>query len=195
LHHNSYGLHQEKKMRQGLSVAICGLLLATLAGCTGTTVRPSNTQQIVPKTYTVAVVGEITTNDELWHAYTIEARRQLISELNESQAFSQILDSVPPPGGQVVIVTGQITDVDKGSTAARVLVGFGAGRAHITGDFQLKDSSGASLGAYSVRKTYAGGAGIGGIGFLDMDDLAQKLGNEAADSLADWAKTGQFASR
>jgi hypothetical protein len=30
---------------------------------------------------------------------------------------------------------------------------------------------------------------------LDMDDLAQKLGNEAADSLADWAKTGQFASR
>ena len=182
-------------MRQGLSVAICGLLLAILAGCTGTTVRPSNTQQIVPKTYTVAVVGEITANDELWHAYTIEARRQLISELNESQAFSQILESAPPPGGHAVIVTGQITAVDKGSMAARMLVGLGAGRAHITAEFQLKDSSGASLGTYSVRKTYAGGAGIGGIGFLDMDDLAQKLGNEAADSLADWAKTGQFASR
>jgi len=91
-------------MRQGLSVAICGLLLPILAGCTGTTVRPSNTQQTVPKTYTVAVVGEITANDELWHAYTIEARRQLISELNESQAFGQILESAPPPGGHAVTV-------------------------------------------------------------------------------------------
>jgi hypothetical protein len=119
-------------MRQGLSVAICGLLLAILAGCTGTTVRPSNTQQTVPKTYTVALVGEITANDELWHAYTIEARRQLISELNESHAFGQILESAPPPGGHAVIVTGQITEVDKGSMAARMLVGLGAGRAHIT---------------------------------------------------------------
>jgi uncharacterized protein DUF4410 len=182
-------------MRQGLSVAICGLLLATLAACTGTTVRPSNTQQIVPKTYTVAVVGDITASDELWRTYTIEARREFVSELSASQAFSQVSDSAPSPGARVVIVTGQITEVDKGSTAARFLVGFGAGRAHITADFQLKDSSGASLGTYSVRKTYAGGAGIGGAGFLDMEDLAQKLGNAAADSLADWAKTGQLASR
>ena len=61
-------------MRQGWSVAICGSLLAILAGCTGTTVRPSNTQKIVPKTYTVAMVGEITANDELWHAYTIDRK-------------------------------------------------------------------------------------------------------------------------
>ncbi len=182
-------------MRQGMSLTICALLVAALAGCTGTTVRPSNTPQIVPKTYTVAVIGEITTNDELWHAYTIEARRQFISELNTSQAFSQVSDSMTPPGEDVVIITGQITEVDKGSTAARMLVGFGAGRAHITADFQLKDSSGGSLGNYSVRKTYAGGAGIGGIGLLDMDDLAQKLGNDAADSLAIWAKTGKFETR
>lgn len=182
-------------MSQGLSVAICGLLAATLAGCTGTTVRPSNTQQIVPKTYTVAVVGKITASDELWSTYTIDARRQFVSELNASRAFSQVSDSPPPPGARVVLVTGQITEVDRGSPAARFLVGFGAGRAHITADFQLTDASGASLGTYSVRKTYAGGAGIGGAGFLDMEDLAQKLGNEAANSLAGWAKTGQFASR
>jgi hypothetical protein len=190
-----YGLHQEKNVSQGSSVAICALLLATLAACTGTTVRPSDAQQIVPKTYTVAMVGDITAGDELWRTYTIEARRQFVSELGASQAFSQVSDSAPPPGARVVIVTGQITEVDKGSPIARLIVGLGAGRAHITADFQLKDSSGASLGTYSVRKTYAGGVGIGGAGLLDMDDLAQKLGNEAADSLADWAKTGRFASR
>jgi hypothetical protein len=170
-------------------------LLAILAGCTGTTVRPNNTQRVVPKTYTVVLVGEITANDELWRTYSIEARRQFISELGASQAFGRISDSGPPVGDNVVVVTGRITEVDKGSTAARMIVGFGAGRAHITADFELKDSSGASLGTFSVRKTYAGGVGIGGAGLLDMDDLAQKLGNDAADSLADWAKTGQFASR
>ena len=108
-------------MRQGLSVAICGLLLPILAGCTGTTVRPSNTQQTVPKTYTVAVVGEITANDELWHAYTVEARRQLISELNASQAFSQILDSAPPPGGRVPPPGARVlVDIRGTKQAARV---------------------------------------------------------------------------
>lgn len=182
-------------MRKGLSLSIYWLLVAALVGCTGTTVRPGDTQQVVPKSYTVAVISEITSKDELWHNFTIEMRREFISELTTSQAFTQVLDSATSPGSNVLIFNGQIIEVDKGSAAARWIVGFGAGRAHITADFQLRDSNGTSLGTYSVRKTYAGGAGIGGAGFLDMDDLAQKLGKEAADSLAEWAKTGKFAAR
>jgi hypothetical protein len=182
-------------MRKRLSVSSYGPLLAAVAGCTGTTVHPSVTQQAVPKTYTVAVIAEILSNDELWHNYTIEARRQFVSELAASQAFAQVLDSASAPDSNVLIVKGQIIEVDKGSAAARWIVGFGAGRAHITAEFLLTDSKGASLATYTVRKTYAGGAGIGGAGFLDMDDLAQKLGKEAADSLAEWAKTGTFAAR
>jgi hypothetical protein len=187
--------NRENSMRREFSVSICGLLAAALAGCTGTTVLPSVNQQAIPKTYTIAVISEITSNDELWRNFTIEARREFISELASSQAFAQVLNSVSAPGPNVLIVKGQIIEVEKGSAAARWIVGFGAGRAHITADFQLTDSNGASLATYSVRKTYAGGAGIGGAGFLDMDDLAQKLGKEAADSLADWAKTGNFAAR
>jgi hypothetical protein len=194
-HTSQYVLEQEKKMQKGLTLSLYGLLVAAIAGCTGTTVRPSTTQQVVPKSYTEAVISEITGSDELWHNYTVEIRRELISTLTASQAFTQVSDSTPTPSTNVVIVKGQITEVEKGSAAARWIVGFGAGRAHITADFHLTDSNGASLADYSVRKTYAGGAGIGGAGFLDMDDLAQKLGKEAADSLAEWAKTGKFAAR
>jgi hypothetical protein len=154
------------------------------------------TQQGVAKTYTTVAVGEITGADELWHSYTVEIHRELATELIAGKAFSQVLDPVPTPlPAEVLVLSGHITEVDKGSTAARWLIGFGAGRAHMTAEFELKDANSNKLGTYSVRKTYAGGAGIGGANLLDMDDLARKLGKEAADSLATWAKTGKFEER
>jgi Domain of unknown function (DUF4410) len=168
------------------------LLLGALAGCTGTTVRPNMTQQVV-RTYSTVAIGDITAPDELWHNYAIEAHRELAKQLIARKAFAQVLDPAPATlPANAVLLSGRITEVDKGSAAARWLVGFGAGRAHITGDFQLVDASGTQLGSYSVRKTYAGGAGIGGAGFLDMDDLATKLGQAAADSLDNWAKSGKL---
>jgi hypothetical protein len=184
--------------------ALCRLSAATLlfaavvalSGCTGTTVKPSLTQQGAHKTYSTVAVGQISGSDELWHNYTIEIQRELATELTASKAFSQVLDTVPTtPPADTLMVSGRITEVEKGSAAARWIVGFGAGRAHMTTEFELKDASGNQLGTYSVRKTYAGGAGIGGAGFLDMDDLAKKLGTAAADSLAEWAKTGKFEER
>ena len=167
-----------------------------LSGCTGTTVKPSLTHQDARKTYSTVAVGRIAASDELWHNYTVEIQRELAAELIASKAFSQVLDSMPTaPPADALTVSGRITEVEKGSAAARWIVGFGAGRAHMTAEFELKDASGNQLGTYSVRKTYAGGAGIGGAGFLDMDDLASKLGKAAADSLAEWAKTGKFQER
>lgn len=167
-----------------------------LTGCTGTTVKPTMTHQDAAKTYSTVALGDVTVSDELWHTYAVEARRELADQLHAAQAFSQVLDPAPAslPAG-AVLVSGRITEVEKGSAAARWIVGFGAGRAHITGEFQLKDAAGTQIGTYSVRKTYAGGAGIGGAGFLDMDDLAKKLGQAAAESLATWGKTGKFPEK
>jgi hypothetical protein len=149
--------------------------------------------QHATKTYSAVAVGEITGSDELWHSYTIEIRRELAAELIAGKAFTQVLDPVPTPlPAEAFLVSGHITEVNKGSTAARWIVGFGAGRAYLTTEFELKDASGNRIGNYTVRKTYAGGAGIGGANLLDMDDLARKLGKEAADSLNTWAKTGRF---
>ncbi len=174
----------------GATLLLMGSVM--LGGCTGTTVRPSMTPQAT-KTYSIVAVGDITGSDELWHSYTVEIHRELAAGLIADKAFTQVLDPVPAPlPGDALVVTGHITEVNKGSTAARWLVGFGAGRAYLTTEFELKDANGSKLGSYTVRKTYAGGAGIGGANLLDMDDLARKLGKEAADSLSKWAKTGKF---
>jgi hypothetical protein len=167
-----------------------------MSGCTGTTVKPGLTHRDARKTYSTVAVGQISGSDELWHNYTIEIHRELAAELIASKAFSQVLDSFPTaPAADALMVSGRITEVEKGSPVARWIVGFGAGRAHMAAEFELKDASGNQLGNYSVRKTYAGGAGIGGAGFLDMDDLASKLGKAAAESLAEWEKTGKFEER
>ena len=180
--------------RRMSGLVLAGVLMVT--GCTGTTVKPSMTQQDAARTYSAVAIGDIAASDELWHAYAIELRRELANQLVVARAFSQVLDPAPTPlPADVLLISGRLTEVDKGSTAARWIVGFGAGRAHMTGEFQLKDTTGAQIGAYSVRKTYSGGAGIGGANLLDMDDLAKKLGAAAADSLAGWAKTGKFAEK
>jgi hypothetical protein len=185
------------KPYRGMSASIA-LLVGSLAvsGCTGTTVLPSVAHQDAVKKYSTVAVGDITGSDELWHNYAIEIHRALATELTESKSFSQVQDPAPrPPSIDALVISGHITDVDKGSAAARWIVGFGAGRAHMTAEFELKDGGGNRIGTYSVRKTYAGGAGIGGPGFLDMDDLAGKLGKAAGESLANWEKTGKLEER
>jgi len=168
----------------------------TVSACTGTTVRPTMTDKVVSRTHSSVAIGDITGSDELWHSYTVEIRRSLASELTTRKAFADVLDPAPSSlPDDALLVSGKITDVHKGNAAARWIVGFGAGRAYLTADFDLKDAAGNQLGTYSVRKTYAGGAGFGGAGFVDMDDLAKKLGEAAADSLSDWSKTGKFEEK
>jgi uncharacterized protein DUF4410 len=177
-------------MRQHALLLIGSL---SLMGCTGTTVKPNMMHRDESKAYTSIAVGEIAAPDELWHNYAIEVHRELASQLLADRAFAQVLDPSPAQLPiEAVLISGNITEADKGSAAARWIVGFGAGRAHITAEFRLTDSVGTQIGTYSVRKTYAGGAGIGGAGFLDMDDLAKKLGAAAAESLDSWQKTGKF---
>jgi hypothetical protein len=43
---------------------------------------------------------------------------------------------------------------------------------------------------FTTSKGYAGGAGVGGADFLDMNDLARELGEKAADAIDGWIKNG-----
>lgn len=182
-------------MRKGLQFSAYGLLAVAITACTGTTVLPGVTTQYIPRTYSVAVINEIKTSDPEWRSYATDIRRTFISELAANQSFSQVLDSTANLNESALVVSGQVSTVDKGTAWERWIIGLGAGHALIIADFQVSNSNGAALASYSVRKTYAGGAGIGGGTVLNMDDLAEKLGKEAARSLASWVKTGQFVSR
>ncbi len=87
----------------------------------------------------------------------------------------EMIDTVVVAAGAVppsaVVISGKLTEIDKGSTAARWIIGFGAGRAIARGTFEIKDTDGVTLARFEGRKAYSGGAGIGGANFLDMDDL------------------------
>ena len=95
------------------------------------------------------------------------------------------LARVTPPAA--VVISGKLTEIDKGSTAARWIIGFGAGRAIARATFEIKDAGGVTLARFESRKAYSGGAGLGGANLLDMDDLVRKLGEETANSLIRWS--------
>ena len=85
-----------------------------------------------------------------------------------------------------IILSGIITEVNKGSEAARLWVGMGAGQARIQGKFELKDAAGNSLTQFTARRSYLGGLGSGGAGMVSMDDLASRLGKTVAETITQW---------
>jgi len=142
--------------------------------------------------YRVIVVGAVAVADEdLGHTAAVLARRGLVAELIKSQQFAEVLDTAPnPPQAGLLLTSGKVTEIDKGSTALRFLIGFGAGRARMAGEFKLADASGATVARFSVSKEYSGGAGIGGADLVDMDTLATQLGEAAASAIVNWNQRG-----
>ena len=175
------------EMGQRRLVAVLAVVVL-LGACTTTTIRPELVQPATENIEAV-VIADITTDNELWQLYLPHVRHGLITKLKESGAFGTVIlgssEAAPPSS---ITVTGKLTEIDKGSTAARWIIGFGAGRAKARGVFEIKDLSGALLVKFESRKAYSGGAGMGGANFLDMDDLAIELGEETANSIVRWTR-------
>jgi hypothetical protein len=168
------------------SVAVAILLI--LGACTTTTVTPEFVQPATHEVKTVAI-GDIAADDELWELYVAHFRSGLVAKLKESKVFAEVLETAPADlPSNAVLITGKLTEIDKGSKAARWIIGFGAGRAKARGDFQISDPNGLKLAKFQSRKAYSGGAGIGGADFVDMEDLVQELGEETAGSVIRWSQ-------
>lgn len=159
-----------------------------LSACTTTTITPEITERPSQRVDTIAV-GNLEAADTLWEDKIPYFRRALVERLRESKAFRQILDPAPEPLPEgTVRLSGHVTEIDKGSQALRLLIGFGAGRARAAGTFEIRDQDGTLLARFESRKAYSGGIGIGGIDLLDMDELAQRLGEETADTVIRWSQ-------
>jgi hypothetical protein len=162
--------------------------MVLLGACTTTTITPEFIQP-AQENIDAVVVTDITTDNELWQVYLPHVRHGLVTNLQESGAFEKVIvGSSEPAPPSAITITGKLTDIDKGSTAARWIIGFGAGRAKARGAFEIKDLSGLVLVKFESWKAYSGGAGLGGANFLDMDDLAQQLGQETAGSIIRWTR-------
>jgi len=171
-----------------LPLLLAVMLTGGVIGCTFKEVTPEVLKAPTQK-YPVIVVGDITVEDKLWEYLVPHFRRGLVKELTEQKAFDAVLDAAPTPmPDSAVLVTGNITEIDKGNLALRWLVGFGAGKAQVSGAFEIRDSGGQALAKLKASESYLGGAGIGGAGFLDMEDLMRRFGETMADKITMWSR-------
>jgi len=173
-----------------------------LTGCAGTfsDVKPlaAGVGAPPPQRPSTLLLGEIKISDARISPADaqsfIYALRRGINEWNLTHhAFQSIADQVPgavPP--QALVLTGNITDVEKGNLAMRWIVGMGAGQARLVGDFVFFDDQGKRLGGFTAQRSYLGGAGAGGGDLLTTEDLFVRLGDEVAESTDKWLKAEHF---
>jgi hypothetical protein len=163
-------------------------VLAALTGCTGSRVQAKQLTK-PSETYSAIVVDQLQFKDKLWEYLGPHFQRGLVDSLNQQKAFPSVIAPLPqqiPPSA--VILRSSIVEVDKGNAALRFIVGFGAGQQKVAGNFQISNAQGLQLAEFDADESYAGGLGIGGAGFLDMEDLMKKFGENVALRVGRWSK-------
>jgi len=176
-------------LRKLLLLPVLGLLLLTSA-CTSNQIdlREAN---IAPaqRLYSEVVVGDIESGVAPAAGLAPFFRQGLLNGLRDQSAITRVVDGTAEPlPAEAVLVTGALTEVDLGNAAARIIIGFGAGAQSISGKFDLADVDGTSLGSFSSSQNYQGGAGIGGISHISMEELAERFGNSVAAAIARWMR-------
>lgn len=91
-----------------------------------------------------------------------------------------------PPNS--IVLNGNITEIEKGSAAARFWVGMGAGQQRAQGEFAVDGVDGTRLTSFTARKSYLGGLGIGGGDMMKMEDLVDQLGQLVAETTDKWLR-------
>jgi hypothetical protein len=174
-----------------LSRVLCAAALLSAAACTTVTVTPQGAMPAAPvmQTYRAVAVGAIDVKQPEFAYLGPSFREGLVRRLNELKAFDTVIDNpATPPAPGTLMVTATVTEVDKGDAVLRFMIGMGAGSEHVAAAIAIKGNDGIALGAFDVRKGYAGGAGIGGASFIDIEDLVKQVGEQAAQSLVDWSQ-------
>jgi len=169
-------------------------LLVVGSACTTVTVTP---QSAAPpkKAYHAVIVGLLEPKSPDLGYLNSYFHEGLVRRLKELKAFDTIIEApATATAPDTFSVFGTVTEADKGDAVARLLIGFGAGREHVTAELELTSSDGAPLGHLEIRKAYSGGAGLGGASFIDMEDLTKQVGEQAAQTVFDWSQGKQVGT-
>ena len=174
---------------------LTGLIALVAAGCTFAATKPHIAEAPPPQPPKVLVLTDIKVGDPLWDNYKLHFTRGVTDYLKQKGGFESVVTEKPAAVQEgSVILTGTITEVDKGSTALRWIIGMGAGQAKVKGDFEIHDPKGTVLAKFAARESYLGGLGIGGAGFLDMDDLVRRFAESVAETTRKWARGEKIGS-
>lgn len=171
-------------------------LLTGLSGCVGTfrEIKPLSITPPPDPRPTSIVLAQVEVRDGrlsapereiLEHAFQLGVEKWCA----DAPGLALITASAPPATAtHSVRLVGVITEVEKGSAAERFWIGMGAGQARIQGDFEIQSADGKTLVSFHARKSYLGGAGIGGWDMMRMDELAGELGKLVAETTAKWCR-------
>ena len=169
------------------------LLLVTatfvVSGCTFPAVKADpGTALTPPSKPPFIVLGPVTAADPDWEPY----RQPFVDGFatwfrNNPGVPDALTDRAAEFPAGAVVLTGTITQVDEGSWPLRTFVGMGAGRQHVSGDFEIVDAAGQRLTRFNARETYLGGVGFRGPSLLSMEDLVRRLSETVAKSARRWA--------
>jgi hypothetical protein len=106
---------------------------------------------------------------------------QMVEEFLEAYKVSQNVLRGTGPSENAVIVEGRFTRITAGSTAARIIAGWGAGSSGVGAEWTVKDAStGKELGKYTKMQRTS--SSVRGIDALESD--ARYLAKHVASTIA-----------
>lgn len=171
-----------------LSLLLVALLSAACAGTFGQ-VTPQTMGTPPAQPPKTLVVGAVGVSDAAWEQYRSHFKKGVADWVAKNGGVpSVVTGAAATPDADNLVLTGTLTEINKGSAAARFFVGMGAGQAKAKGDFELRRPDGTLLARFTVRRSYLGGVGIGGAGLLDMDELVGRLGEAVAETTVKWLR-------
>ena len=179
--------------RWSSSLLATAVLPILAAGCAGTfhEVKTLSSGQLPAARPTVLVLGDIQITDTNLtmtdiKVYQLKFQEGVEAWFGKTNTFKSVVAGSTNMTPNSIVLSGTITEVNKGSQAARLFVGMGAGQERIQGAFEIKDAGGQSLIRFTQRKSYLGGLGMGGADFLGMDELTFRYGEAVAESISSW---------
>jgi hypothetical protein len=177
-----------RRLNALLLAGALALLLIAASGCTGSHAQAKKALAPAQKP-SVIVVQDVAMYDKMWDHLVPHFQKGVVAKLKELQSFESVIyPSDGPMPDSAVALSGRITEVEKGNAALRWIVGFGAGQERVKGTFFIRNAQGDELMEFEAEETYAGGLGIGGAGFVDIEDLMLKFGESVAKRTSRWAE-------
>jgi len=166
----------------------CSFAVIWVAGCTSASITPELESKPTER-YANVAIGDVSMEGNTWKHLLPHLREGMVARFGEEKTYQKVIPTIEGDlPASTLIVNVVITKVDEGSTAARFLIGFGAGSAEVAGKFTLQDTSRIPVVSFSAEEQYAGGAGIGGLDMVRMEELMKKLGQSAASSIIRWSQ-------
>lgn len=114
----------------------------------------------------------------------------IVTELRSDGFTDVTLDRSESPNVDGWVLTGEFTEINPGSQAARVWVGFGAGKSKVCVLAELKDSQDKVMGEFAHCASSLGW----GESESQMESGADRLGHKFAQLMSQWAN-GKYAGR